>query len=185
MTVKVETLQEVRLNARDIPAGVEIDIDSQLVGPWERAGLARVVQGSTGGNQEEGQGQSGNEYDETTSQNQIIAPEGTEADQRSNNSTGTEQEEGQSGNDPEGGTSGNTSETPTVSGEEQKSAEEFPKHTGGGVYLLSDGSKVKGKEAALKAQNALAESGGDENDTENDNSATDGTGYPGGGESAS
>jgi hypothetical protein len=33
--------------------------------------------------------------------------------------------------------------------------DEFPKHTGGGYYELSDGSKVKGKEEAEEAQVAL------------------------------
>lgn len=33
--------------------------------------------------------------------------------------------------------------------------EEFPKHTGGGFYELSNGEKVKGKEAAVEAENAL------------------------------
>lgn len=32
---------------------------------------------------------------------------------------------------------------------------EFPKHTGGGYYELSNGEKVKGKEAAEKSENAL------------------------------
>ena len=32
---------------------------------------------------------------------------------------------------------------------------EFPKHTGGGYYELSNGKKVKGKEEALEAENAL------------------------------
>jgi hypothetical protein len=31
----------------------------------------------------------------------------------------------------------------------------FPKHTGGGYYELSNGEKVKGKEAAEKAENEL------------------------------
>lgn len=34
---------------------------------------------------------------------------------------------------------------------------EFPKHTGGGYYELSDGTKVQGKEAAIEAEQALAE----------------------------
>lgn len=33
--------------------------------------------------------------------------------------------------------------------------EVFPKHTGGGYYELSNGEKVKGKEAAEKAENEL------------------------------
>lgn len=32
---------------------------------------------------------------------------------------------------------------------------EFPKHTGGGYYELSNGEKVKGKEEALAAEEAL------------------------------
>ncbi|WP_107838393.1 hypothetical protein [Metasolibacillus meyeri] len=32
---------------------------------------------------------------------------------------------------------------------------DFPKHLGAGRYELSDGSKVKGKEEAIKAENAL------------------------------
>jgi hypothetical protein len=41
--------------------------------------------------------------------------------------------------------------------ESKKSPEddEFPKHTGGGHYELSNGEKVKGKEDAEKAQAAL------------------------------
>ena len=31
----------------------------------------------------------------------------------------------------------------------------FPKHTGGGYYELSNGEKVRGKEAAFKAENEL------------------------------
>ena len=34
---------------------------------------------------------------------------------------------------------------------------EFPKHVGGGQYELSDGSKVKGKDAAVEVESALAE----------------------------
>lgn len=33
--------------------------------------------------------------------------------------------------------------------------EDFPKHTGGGYYELSNGEKVKGKEEALAAEEAL------------------------------
>ena len=32
---------------------------------------------------------------------------------------------------------------------------EFPKHIGGGLWLLSNGEKIKGKEDALKAEEAL------------------------------
>ncbi|MBO8169967.1 MAG: hypothetical protein H0Z35_12405 [Thermoanaerobacteraceae bacterium] len=35
--------------------------------------------------------------------------------------------------------------------------EQYPKHTGGGWYELSNGEKVKGKEEAIKAQAALNE----------------------------
>src|SRR5690606_23292894 len=34
---------------------------------------------------------------------------------------------------------------------------EFPKHTGGGYYELSNGEKVKGKDAAIEAEKALQE----------------------------
>jgi len=42
-------------------------------------------------------------------------------------------------------------------GEGRKDGEEteFPKHTGGGYYELSNGEKVKGKEEAIEAENAL------------------------------
>lgn len=33
--------------------------------------------------------------------------------------------------------------------------EDFPKHTGGGWYELSNGEKVKGKDEAVKAENQL------------------------------
>lgn len=36
--------------------------------------------------------------------------------------------------------------------EEIEDIPEFPKHTGGGYYELSNGEKVKGKEAAMEAQ---------------------------------
>lgn len=32
---------------------------------------------------------------------------------------------------------------------------EFPKHTGGGYYELSNGEKVQGKDAAIEAEKAL------------------------------
>lgn len=35
--------------------------------------------------------------------------------------------------------------------------DEFPKHTGGGYYELSNGEKVKGKDAAFEAEKALPE----------------------------
>lgn len=34
---------------------------------------------------------------------------------------------------------------------------DFPKHTGGGYYELSNGEKIKGKDAAIEAEKALAE----------------------------
>jgi hypothetical protein len=39
--------------------------------------------------------------------------------------------------------------------EAEKEASEFPKTLKGGYYELSDGSKVRGKEAAVEAENAL------------------------------
>lgn len=39
--------------------------------------------------------------------------------------------------------------------DEPEEDKEFPKHTGGGFYELSNGEKVKGKEAAIEAENAL------------------------------
>lgn len=38
---------------------------------------------------------------------------------------------------------------------------EFPHHKGGGMYILSDGSEVKGKEDATKAQDDLNNAGGE------------------------
>lgn len=32
---------------------------------------------------------------------------------------------------------------------------EFPEHSGGGFYILSNGEKVRGKQAAIEAENAL------------------------------
>lgn len=37
----------------------------------------------------------------------------------------------------------------------EKTSREFPKHIAGGNYQLSNGEKVKGKEAAFKAQDEL------------------------------
>lgn len=37
----------------------------------------------------------------------------------------------------------------------EEGADKFPKHTGGGFYQLSNGDKVKGKDAALAAQAEL------------------------------
>lgn len=39
--------------------------------------------------------------------------------------------------------------------EDEVVAEEYPKHTGGGFYELSNGEHVKGKSAAIKAENKL------------------------------
>ncbi|MFE3573712.1 hypothetical protein [Lysinibacillus sp. NPDC059133] len=39
--------------------------------------------------------------------------------------------------------------------ETKEQALEFPKHTGKGYYELSNGTKVKGKEEAIEAENAL------------------------------
>ena len=38
---------------------------------------------------------------------------------------------------------------------------EYPNHIGGGYYELSNGEKVKGKDEALKAEEALKETAGD------------------------
>ncbi|MGE7091678.1 hypothetical protein ACQKII_09545 [Lysinibacillus sp. NPDC048646] len=40
-------------------------------------------------------------------------------------------------------------------GESEEHVSEHPKHTGGGYYELSNGEKVKGKDEAIKAENAL------------------------------
>jgi hypothetical protein len=37
----------------------------------------------------------------------------------------------------------------------EESALEFPKHVGGGLYVLSNGEKIKGKAAALEAEEKL------------------------------
>ncbi|MFJ8100238.1 hypothetical protein [Lysinibacillus sp. NPDC096212] len=39
--------------------------------------------------------------------------------------------------------------------EHKEQVSEFPKHTGRGYYELSNGTKVKGKEEAIEAENAL------------------------------
>lgn len=39
--------------------------------------------------------------------------------------------------------------------EEEKEDEEFPMHKGGGNYVLSNGETVKGKEAAIEAEEQL------------------------------
>lgn len=55
---------------------------------------------------------------------------------------------------PEGGTlevpQGSVQELAEVPGDA-----EFPYHVGGGMYVLSDGSKVRGQEAAQKAEDEL------------------------------
>lgn len=43
-----------------------------------------------------------------------------------------------------------------VKDESKQEDEEYPKHTGGGYFELSNGEKVQGKEKALKAENALS-----------------------------
>ena len=45
---------------------------------------------------------------------------------------------------------------------------EYPKHIGGGYYELSNGEKVKGKDEALKAEEALKETAGDPPNNENE-----------------
>ena len=37
----------------------------------------------------------------------------------------------------------------------EEAVETYPKHTGGGYYELSNGEKVKGKDAAIEAEKAL------------------------------
>lgn len=48
-----------------------------------------------------------------------------------------------------------------IENDDQKSGEgetnDFPKHTGGGYYQLSNGEKVQGKDAAIEAEKTLAE----------------------------
>ncbi|MGF7014247.1 hypothetical protein [Ornithinibacillus bavariensis] len=39
----------------------------------------------------------------------------------------------------------------------RKENQEFPKHTGGGYFELSNGEKVQGKDAAIEAEEALHE----------------------------
>jgi len=39
--------------------------------------------------------------------------------------------------------------------DDAKEDEEFPMHKGGGNYILSNGESVKGKEAAIEAENNL------------------------------
>jgi phage antirepressor YoqD-like protein len=46
--------------------------------------------------------------------------------------------------------------------EDKEGSSEFPKHVGGGNYELSNGEKIKGKEAVLKAQAELEAAGNKE-----------------------
>ena len=51
--------------------------------------------------------------------------------------------------------------------EETEDTTEYPNHIGGGVYELSDGNKVRGKDEALNAEEALKQTTGDPANTEN------------------
>lgn len=51
--------------------------------------------------------------------------------------------------------------------EETEDTTEYPNHIGGGVYELSDGNKVRGKDEALKAEEALKQTTGDPANNEN------------------
>ncbi|MGE4194717.1 MAG: hypothetical protein AB7E51_15125 [Pseudodesulfovibrio sp.] len=53
------------------------------------------------------------------------------------------------------GGAGDTGTTPGPDDNATGSGEAFPKHLGGGTYQLSNGEKVKGKEAAATAEAAL------------------------------
>jgi hypothetical protein len=44
-----------------------------------------------------------------------------------------------------------------ITGTDEGTSSEFPKHVGGGHYELSNGEKVKGKDEAQKAEAALEE----------------------------
>lgn len=46
-----------------------------------------------------------------------------------------------------------------VSSAKEAEENEFPKHTGGGYYELSNGEKVKGKEDAIAAEKELQKEG--------------------------
>lgn len=48
-----------------------------------------------------------------------------------------------------------TQEKPTETEKVEKTAD-FPKHVGGGYYELSNGEKIRGKDAAIKAEKALS-----------------------------
>ena len=52
--------------------------------------------------------------------------------------------------------------------EETEDIIEYPNHIGGGFYQLSDGKKVRGKDEALKAEEALKETAGDPPNNENE-----------------
>lgn len=49
-------------------------------------------------------------------------------------------------------------------GEAEKAPEKWPKHIAGGNYELSNGEKVKGKEEAIAAQQAIEAGGSDESE---------------------
>jgi hypothetical protein len=51
--------------------------------------------------------------------------------------------------------------------EETEDTTEYPNHIGGGVYQLSNGDKVKGKDEALKSEETLKQSVGDPPNNEN------------------
>lgn len=52
--------------------------------------------------------------------------------------------------------------------EETEDTTEYPNHIGGGVYQLSNGEKVRGKDEAAKAEEALKETTGDPVNNENE-----------------
>jgi len=51
--------------------------------------------------------------------------------------------------------------------EETEDTTEYPNHIGGGVYQLSNGEKIRGKDEALKSEEALKQSAGDPPNNEN------------------
>jgi hypothetical protein len=52
--------------------------------------------------------------------------------------------------------------------EETEDTTEYPNHIGGGVYQLSNGEKIRGKDEALKAEEALKQTAGDPPNNENE-----------------
>ena len=52
--------------------------------------------------------------------------------------------------------------------EETEDKIEYPNHIGGGYYQLSNGEKIKGKDEALKAEEALKQIAGDPPNNENE-----------------